>query len=79
MQYVAIVSVLVGSIAVYLEIRNELVYRMRSKMIAKVFEFDDWYNRVKFLNQVSYDYMVFSCKWPIAPETFYPDTSFLHE
>lgn len=75
--FLSFITVMIAACVVML-CRNDLVYRMRIKMINTIFSYLDWQWRMKEYEKINYFQMV-NCfwKWPVKPETFYADTSFL--
>lgn len=59
-------------------IRNSKVYKLRQKMVDKIFSFSDWKWRLKIYETVSYNAMLYKFWKPVVPESFYDDLSFLH-
>ena len=66
-------SLVVVSIAAIFSVRNQIVYKARSKMLDWVFEGDNHKDRHKIFNSISFDEMLFSpkhyLKWSF--ESFY--------
>ena len=65
-----VLPIVLFALSVYMLIRNELVSRLRGKLIDTVFQGDNWQKKVEIYRSVSYNRMMLSFK-PIKLESFY--------
>lgn len=66
-----IICILMIALGILLFIRNEIVYNFRKKIIDKIFLSENWQEKLKEFDKVSYDEMVYKFWKPI--KSFYPN------